>query len=95
MACRIRSLTRDRTVPPAVEAQSPNHWTAREIRVSRNLDPLAIGALMLERLSPESSLIPRDSKQLPCKCTFDVKTSQSRGPTFPTLSFIKLSHTLF
>ena len=26
----LSSSTRDGTVPPAVEAQSPNHWTARE-----------------------------------------------------------------
>ena len=26
------SLTRDGTVPSAVEAQSLNHWTAREVR---------------------------------------------------------------
>ena len=26
----LSSLTRDRTCAPAVAAQSPNHWTARE-----------------------------------------------------------------
>ena len=26
----LSSLTRDEPVPPAVEAQSPNQWTARE-----------------------------------------------------------------
>ena len=27
----LSSLTRDRTCAPAVEAQSSNHWTAREV----------------------------------------------------------------
>ena len=27
----LSSLTRDQPMPPAVEARSPNHWTAREL----------------------------------------------------------------
>ena len=30
-ACRSSSLTRDRSVPPALGAQSLNHWTTREV----------------------------------------------------------------
>jgi len=31
MACKIDPLTGIEPMPPAVEAQSLNHWTAREV----------------------------------------------------------------
>ena len=27
----LGALTRDQSVPPALEVQSPNHWTTREV----------------------------------------------------------------
>ena len=41
----LSSLTRDRTWAPAVEAWSPNHWTAREVPQSARILNMEVTAL--------------------------------------------------
>ena len=55
------------------------------------LEALAFGTLLLERLSPQGKLIPRDSQLLLHEHNFDTQPT-SPELTLPTTSFVELLH---
>ena len=76
----LSSLTKDQTCAPAVETQSLNHWTAREVPPSKSL----LNYIRLLREQTMKKVEPKHgiTEDFPDGLVGKTPCSQGRGPRF-------------